>query len=154
MELATPGSAVSFASVTRHVTDCATRPGKLSMRLYFISIKISCAAGSYFALPFTLYDQCSWVTSTFSQLRGHYFCLPCTHLIIFDRIHNDVGKCIKLHFVCATCLHDILVMNFRWYLCKIWYMNSTLGQNFFISWFTNPPTVIFRKVGKKQVGCF
>ena len=27
MELATPGSAVSFASVTRHVTDCATRPG-------------------------------------------------------------------------------------------------------------------------------
>ena len=24
-----------------------------------------------------------------------------------------------------------------------------LGQNFFISWFTNPPTVIFRKVGKK-----
>ena len=23
----TPGSAVSFASVTRHVTDCATRPG-------------------------------------------------------------------------------------------------------------------------------
>ena len=28
IELATPGSAVSFASVTRHVTDCATRPGK------------------------------------------------------------------------------------------------------------------------------
>ena len=24
-----------------------------------------------------------------------------------------------------------------------------LGQNFFISWFTNPPTVIFQKVGKK-----
>ena len=27
--------------------------------------------------------------------------------------------------------------------------HMTLGQNFFISWFTNPPTVIFRKVGKK-----
>ena len=27
IELATPGSAVSFASVNRHVTDCATRPG-------------------------------------------------------------------------------------------------------------------------------
>ena len=27
IELATPGSAVSFASVTRHVADCATRPG-------------------------------------------------------------------------------------------------------------------------------
>ena len=27
IELATPGSAVSFASVSRHVTDCATRPG-------------------------------------------------------------------------------------------------------------------------------
>ena len=28
IELATPGSAVSFASVTRHVTGCATRPGR------------------------------------------------------------------------------------------------------------------------------
>ena len=27
IELETPGSAVSFTSVTRHVTDCATRPG-------------------------------------------------------------------------------------------------------------------------------
>ena len=26
-----------------------------------------------------------------------------------------------------------------------------LGQNFFISWFTNPPTVILRKVGKKKI---
>ena len=29
MELATPGSAVRLASVARHVTDCATRPGKI-----------------------------------------------------------------------------------------------------------------------------
>ena len=28
IKLATPGSAVRHASVTRHVTDCATRPGK------------------------------------------------------------------------------------------------------------------------------
>ena len=28
MELATPGSAVRRASVARHVTDCATRPGE------------------------------------------------------------------------------------------------------------------------------
>ena len=27
MELATPGTAVRLASVARHVTDCATRPG-------------------------------------------------------------------------------------------------------------------------------
>ena len=33
IELATPGSAVSFASVTRHVTDCATRPGKTLIML-------------------------------------------------------------------------------------------------------------------------
>ena len=31
IELATPGSAVRHASVARHVTDCATRPGELSM---------------------------------------------------------------------------------------------------------------------------
>ena len=28
IELATPGSAVRLASVARHVTDCATRPGR------------------------------------------------------------------------------------------------------------------------------
>ena len=26
-----------------------------------------------------------------------------------------------------------------------------LSQNFFVSWFTNPPTVIFPKVGKKNL---
>ena len=31
IELATPGSAVRHASVARHVTDCATRPGILSL---------------------------------------------------------------------------------------------------------------------------
>ena len=36
IELATPGSAVSFASVTRHVTDCAMRPGiaKIETEIY------------------------------------------------------------------------------------------------------------------------
>ena len=28
IELATPGSAVRYISAVRHVTDCATRPGK------------------------------------------------------------------------------------------------------------------------------
>ena len=39
IELATPWSAVSFASVTRHVTDCATRPGTplLSFQLKSVS---------------------------------------------------------------------------------------------------------------------
>ena len=31
IELATPGSAVRYASVARHVTDCATRPGPTRM---------------------------------------------------------------------------------------------------------------------------
>ena len=34
IELATPGSAVSFASVTRHVTNCATRPGHSSVYVH------------------------------------------------------------------------------------------------------------------------
>ena len=34
MELATPGSAVRHASVARHVTDCATRPGMISLATY------------------------------------------------------------------------------------------------------------------------
>ena len=31
---------------------------------------------------------------------------------------------------------------------------NALGQNFFISWFTNPPTVIFRKVETKIISIF
>ena len=32
IELATPGSAVRLASVARHVTDCAARPGMLVIK--------------------------------------------------------------------------------------------------------------------------
>ena len=35
------------------------------------------------------------------------------------------------------------------HLCHHNHQITWLGQNFFISWFTNPPTVVFRKVGKK-----
>ena len=33
IELATPGSAVTHASVARHVTDCATQPGCVASHL-------------------------------------------------------------------------------------------------------------------------
>ena len=41
LELATPGSAVRHASVARHVTDCATRPGidTISMGLSIVYFK-------------------------------------------------------------------------------------------------------------------
>ena len=42
IELATPGSAVSFASVTRHVTYCATRPGKLCRCIGDLIKRLSC----------------------------------------------------------------------------------------------------------------
>ena len=35
IELATPGTAVRLASVARHVTNCATRPGKTGDFVYF-----------------------------------------------------------------------------------------------------------------------
>ena len=35
IELTTPGSAVSFASVTRHITDCATRPSVTTDKFFF-----------------------------------------------------------------------------------------------------------------------
>ena len=38
IELATPGSAVRLASVARHVTDCATRPGILEMISAFVCL--------------------------------------------------------------------------------------------------------------------
>ena len=37
IELATPGSAVRLASVARHVTDCATRPGPIDLDLININ---------------------------------------------------------------------------------------------------------------------
>ena len=35
IQLATPGSAVRLASVARHVTDCATRPGQQHFLCHF-----------------------------------------------------------------------------------------------------------------------
>ena len=40
IDLATPGSAVRLASVARHVTDCTTRPGKISLRCVPLNICI------------------------------------------------------------------------------------------------------------------
>ena len=34
IKLSTPGSAVRLASVARHITDCATRPGALTSAAY------------------------------------------------------------------------------------------------------------------------
>ena len=39
IELATPGSAVRLASVARHVTDCATRPGVCQLLILFVSLQ-------------------------------------------------------------------------------------------------------------------
>ena len=44
IELATPGSAVRHASVARHVTDCATRPGLLFDSEYIVHILLDCPA--------------------------------------------------------------------------------------------------------------
>ena len=40
MELVTPGSAVRLASVARHVTDCAMRPGGLRLHLPCVSMAL------------------------------------------------------------------------------------------------------------------
>ena len=47
IELATPGSAVRHASVARHVTDCATRPGVLYAWITVTSF-INCLKCCYF----------------------------------------------------------------------------------------------------------
>ena len=45
IELATPGSAVRLASVARHVTDCATRPGHKGLGIYTTTIVWYCMRG-------------------------------------------------------------------------------------------------------------
>ena len=40
IELATPGSAVRLASVARHVTACAWRPGRLQLLQLVLSLKL------------------------------------------------------------------------------------------------------------------
>ena len=58
IELTTPGSAVRHASVARHVTDCATRPGKKNSGENLDKLKArDCNAASlstYHFLLFTL----------------------------------------------------------------------------------------------------
>ena len=40
IELVTPGSAVSFTSVARHVTDCATQPSILNKPILYLAVKL------------------------------------------------------------------------------------------------------------------
>ena len=40
IELATPGSAVRFASVARHITDCATRPDEYFLCLVYVLLSV------------------------------------------------------------------------------------------------------------------
>ena len=53
MELATPGSAVRHASVARHITDCATRPGVVISYSFspsnLLTIKVCHSAIVFFA---------------------------------------------------------------------------------------------------------
>ena len=56
IEIATPGSAVRHASVARHVTDCATRPGKKRMilRYHFLDFALG---NSYFPSTLKLWNE-------------------------------------------------------------------------------------------------
>ena len=61
-------------------------------------------------------------------------------------VHPAKHSCQIFHIMEAlyslsTPKHDILYLSSG---------NTGLGQNFFISWFTNPPTVIFRKEEKNK----
>ena len=49
-----PGSAVRHASVARHVTDCATRPGKLSGVVFIMLINVKMPT---IVVIFNIYEQ-------------------------------------------------------------------------------------------------
>ena len=54
IKLVTPGSAVRLASVARHITDCATRPGALTSAAY---IQVHSIDFSWKQTLWTLPDQ-------------------------------------------------------------------------------------------------
>ena len=97
IELATPGSDVSFASVTRHVTDCATQPGN----------EMSCTLFS----PFVTYFGSHYLTTGFwffflvqtlvSKLNKVKLSIPLSHWIC--RIMSHLIK------VCTVCLDKIAI---------------------------------------------
>ena len=64
IELVTPGSAVRHASVARHVTDCATRPGILMQR--FFERKI---VNNFLPISFNI---CFWCSKELSHWDGSF----------------------------------------------------------------------------------
>ena len=88
MELVTPGSAVRLASVARHVTDCATRPGNIndiakqllrSTRLFVDDSSLLYAAEGLADISYTInYDlimlrkNIGWLSLTHSKLKRSY----------------------------------------------------------------------------------
>ena len=75
IELTTPGSAVRLASVARHVTHCATRPGdfpcladELAKPCQDMNIKVTAFTESK-----KFYYKCSKISKTFLFLSAHLF---------------------------------------------------------------------------------
>ena len=75
MELETPGSAVRHASVARHVTDCATRPGMAS---YLVLLNVpyhkECHNIWFRGMDLNGFDFILYVTvNSFSVMPGQVF---------------------------------------------------------------------------------
>ena len=74
IELATPGSAVRHASVARHVTDCATRPG-INQQL------LSCWDG-HFSFHLTTFLRWASLTKWLTSTSRTYFRLQLTTTLL------------------------------------------------------------------------
>ena len=104
IELPTPGSAVRLASVARHVTDCATRPGSMQR-----------------------------VKSTNCKVNLRFFVRDGTHVILFvGPCHLLSCCCIGQLYTIKWLLSDILGVD--WNICWMWNLRRHLLQQFISEW--------------------
>ena len=101
IELATPGSAVRLASVARHVTDCATRPGlqpattnrnmSLTLQLFAPGILyafLSCADFFFFKSTFfkKIFQEYHKSVKQFGSRSGTAFCPAWSGYKLFAKV--------------------------------------------------------------------
>ena len=75
IELASPGSAVRLASVARHVTDCATRPGVQKSKKHFKILLRQTVTNAQLSFVFTrTRKSLNQSITCFSNLHRHNYC--------------------------------------------------------------------------------
>ena len=138
IELATPGSAARHASVARHVTDCATRPGtyiviKTLLFSCFLLSAVLFSKSTFFEKIFQEYHQ-SVMQAVWSPIRPNVM----SGLILFQTVCKSYQQTTLVDKELMNC-NKINIQNFKKFINKyIWVLKVKWDKTSFIQHSTIP----------------